>query len=129
MEFKPPRAVGTLVGGGFAAWCFVVSLALVLRGLSADVSLGIVSLYGLATVFFFLGLLFVYWTYSLGTLRYALDRNALSITWGDIRQVVPISQIERLVPGRELENPHIAGVSWLGHHVGQPTRPTRPSKL
>ena len=119
MEFKPPRAVGTLVGGGFAVWCFVVSLALVLRGLAADVSLGIVSLYGLATVFFFLGLLFVYWTYSLGTLRYGLDRNALSITWGDIRQVVPISQIERLVPGRELENPHIAGVSWLGHHVGR----------
>ena len=32
--------------------------------------------------------------------------------------MVPMSQIERLVPGRELPNPHVAGVSWLGHHIG-----------
>jgi hypothetical protein len=32
--------------------------------------------------------------------------------------MVPMSQIERLVPGRELTNPHVAGVSWLGHHIG-----------
>jgi hypothetical protein len=119
MEFKPPRALGALIGGGIAVWCFVVALALVVRGINEDISLGIISLYALASVFFFIGLLFVYWTYSLGTLRYTLDRNALTITWGDIRQLVPISQIERLVPGRELPNPHIAGVSWLGHHVGR----------
>jgi hypothetical protein len=121
MEFKPPRALGTLVGGGIAAWCLLVSLALVVRGIEQDVSLGIIALYVVATIFFFIGLLFIYWTYSLSTLRYTLDRNALTVTWGDIRQIVPISQIERLVPGRELENPHIAGVSWLGHHVGRST--------
>lgn len=118
MEFRPSRAIGSLVGGGLAAWCLIVALALVVRGLTQDVSLGIISLYIVASVFFFIGLLFAYWTYSLGTLRYTLDRNALTITWGDIRQLVPMSQIERLVPGRELPNPHIAGVSWLGHHVG-----------
>jgi len=118
MEFKPARAVGTLVGGTLAAWCFAVALALVVRGVTQDVALGIISLYVVASIFFFIGLLFTYWTYSLSTLRYALDRNALTITWGDIRQTVPIAQIERLVPGRELPNPHIAGVSWLGHHVG-----------
>ncbi|MGH7623491.1 MAG: PH domain-containing protein, partial [Gemmatimonadaceae bacterium] len=67
----------------------------------------------------FVGVLFAYWTYSLGTMRYVLDRNVLTITWGDIRQLVPISQIERLVPGRELPAPHVSGVSWLGHHVGR----------
>jgi hypothetical protein len=119
MEFKPPRTLGTLVGGGLAAWAFGIALALVLRAVTENISLGIIALYIVATVFFFIGLLFVYWTYSLGTLRYVLDRNALTITWGDIRQLVPMSQIERLVPGREMENPHIAGVSWLGHHVGE----------
>lgn len=119
MEFRPPRAVGTLFGGGLAVWCLVVAGALVVRGLRQDVSLGIVSLFAVATVFFGLGLLFAYWTYSLGTLRYTLDRNALTITWGDIRQMVPMSQIERLVPGRELPNPRVAGVSWLGHHIGR----------
>jgi hypothetical protein len=119
MEFKPPRAVGTLVGSGLAAWSFAATLALVARGFTYDVTWGVIALYAVATVFFFIGVLFVYWTYSLGTLRYTLDRNALTITWGDIRQLVPVSQIERLVPGRELPNPHIAGVSWLGHHVGR----------
>lgn len=118
MDFRPPRTVGSLVGGGIAAWCFIVTVALVVRGVTQDVALGVIALYAVASVFFLLGLLFAYWTYSLGTLRYTLDRNALTITWGDIRQMVPVSQIERLVPGRELPNPHIAGVSWLGHHVG-----------
>lgn len=119
MEFRPPRALGSLVGGGLAAWGFIVALALVLRGVTHDITVGIIVLYAVASVFFFIGLLFAYWTYSLGTLRYVLDRNALTITWGDIRQMIPMSQIERLVPGRELPNPHIAGVSWLGHHVGR----------
>lgn len=118
MEFRPPRTVGSLVGGGFAAWCFAVAIALVVRGLTQDIALGIIALYVVASLFLFMGLLFAYWTYSLGTLRYALDRNALTIVWGDIRQMVPMSQIERLVPGRELPNPHVAGVSWLGHHIG-----------
>lgn len=118
MEFRPPRTIGTLVGGGLSAWCFIVAIALVVRGVTADVALGVIALYVVASVFFFMGLLFSYWTYSLGTLRYTLDRNALTITWGDIRQMVPMSQIERLVPGRELGNPHVAGVSWLGHHIG-----------
>ncbi len=119
MEFRPPRAVGSLVGGGIALWCFAVAVALVLRGLSHEIALGIIALYVVASVFFALGLLFTYWTYSLGTLRYSLDRNALTITWGDIRQMIPMAQVERLVPGRELPNPHIAGVSWLGHHIGR----------
>ncbi len=119
MEFRPPRAVGSLVGGGIALWCFVVTVALVIRGLSHEIALGIIALYVVASIFFALGLLFAYWTYSLGTLRYSLDRNALTITWGDIRQMIPMAQIERLVPGRELPNPHIAGVSWLGHHIGR----------
>ena len=121
MEFRPPRAIGSLVGGAFAAWCFFVALALVVRGVTQDVAIGIISLYVVASIFVFLGLLFAYWTYSLGTLRYTLDRNALTITWGDIRQMIPISQIDRLVPGRELPNPHVAGVSWLGHHIGRAT--------
>lgn len=121
MEFRPPRAIGSLVGGAFSGWCFLVAGALVVRGVTQDIGIGIISLYIVASIFFLLGLLFAYWTYSLGTLRYALDRNALTITWGDIRQMIPMSQIERLVPGRELPNPHVAGVSWLGHHIGRST--------
>ncbi|HXK34082.1 MAG TPA: aminotransferase class IV, partial [Dehalococcoidia bacterium] len=96
MEFRPSRTVGSLVGGALAAWCAVLAAALVVRGLMLDVELSVIPLYVAATVFALLALLFAYWTYSLGTLRYTIDRNALTITWGDIRQMVPLSQIERL---------------------------------
>jgi hypothetical protein len=119
MEFRPRRAVGTFVGAALAAWCLILTVALVIRGLGEDIGLGAIALYATASLFFALAVLFAYWTYSLGTLRYTLDRNALTIIWGDIRQTIPIAQIERLVPGRELPNPHISGVSWLGHHVGR----------
>lgn len=119
MDFRPPRTLGSLTGAAFAAWCFIVAVALVARALTSDVGIGVIPLHIVASTFFALGLLFVYWTYSLGTMRYSLDRNMLTITWGDIRQRIPMSQIERLVPGRELANPHIAGVSWLGHHIGR----------
>jgi hypothetical protein len=119
MEFRPPRTLGSLVGGGIAAWCLLAAIVLAVRGVTHDVTLGIVALYIVAAIFLCIGLLFAYWTYSLGTMRYALDRNALTIIWGDIRQSVPMAQIERLVPGRELANPHVAGVSWMGHHVGR----------
>ena len=119
MEFRPPRTVGTLFGGAVAAWCFILTAALAVRGATQPVALGVIPLYIVASVFFFIGVLFAYWTYSLGTMRYVLDRNMLTVTWGDIRQLVPMSQIERLVPGRELPAPHVAGVSWLGHHVGR----------
>ena len=119
MEFRPPRTLGTLFGGAVAAWCFALTAALVVRGVTHDVALGVIALYVVATLFFFVGVLFAYWTYSLGTMRYVLDRNMLTIVWGDIRQLVPMAQIERLVPGRELPTPHVAGVSWLGHHVGR----------
>jgi hypothetical protein len=119
MEFRPPRTLGTLMGGLLAAWCYLLVIGLVVRGVTQPVSLGVLAPYLAAVLFFGLGGLFAYWTYSCHTLRYMLDRNGLSIHWGDIRQTVPVGQIERLVPGREAPPPRIAGVSWLGHHVGQ----------
>jgi hypothetical protein len=79
----------------------------------------VLSHYLAATFFFALGSLFAYWTYSCHTLRYVVDRNGVIIHWGDIRQTVPMGQIERLVPGREAPAPRVAGLSWLGHHVGR----------
>lgn len=65
-----------------------------------------------------LALLFAYWSYALATLWYALDRNGLVIHWGAVSQVVPLGSIERLVPGTSVGVPRIAGISWLGYHVG-----------
>ena len=69
-----------------------------------------------------LTVVFVYWTYSLATMSYALDRNGLVIAWGPVRQVVPLHSIERLVPGSAVGVPSVHGVSWWGHHVGNAER-------
>jgi hypothetical protein len=117
-ELHPRRWPGVLVGALLTVWCFVFSIALVSRGLTQDVDLPALGLHLTAAFFFALGCLFAYWTYCLLTLRYYLDRNGLQIHWGDTLQLIPIDRIQRLVPGRELPAPRVAGVSWLGHHVG-----------
>jgi hypothetical protein len=118
-ELRPPHLIGSLIGGAMALWCFVFTGALLWRGLSEPIDIAAVCLYVAATFFFGLGCLFSYWTYSCVTLQYHLDRNGLMIRWGDIRQLIPMDRIERLVPGRELPSPKVSGVSWLGHHVGR----------
>jgi hypothetical protein len=118
-ELQPPRTIGGLVGGVLALWCFLLTGALLWRGVSLAVSLQALGPLLAATFFFGLGSLFAYWTYGCLTLRYHLDRNGLTIHWGDIRQLIPMDRIERLVPGREQPAPKVSGVSWLGHHVGR----------
>jgi len=117
-ELHPPRSIGALIGAALSVWCFSFTVALVWRGLSEPIDLAPFGAYMAAALFFGLGCLFVYWTYGCLTMRYFLDRNGLTIHWGDIRQLIPMDRIERLVPGRELPPPKVSGVSWLGHHVG-----------
>jgi len=118
-DLQPPRGLGVLVGAVFTIWCYVFTGTLLWRGLNLDVDLPALGMYMAASLFFGLGCLFAYWTYGCLTLRYHLDRNGLTIYWGDIRQLIPMDRIERLVPGREVPPPKVAGVSWLGHHVGR----------
>ncbi|MEX0785717.1 MAG: PH domain-containing protein [Dehalococcoidia bacterium] len=117
-ELHPRTALGVLVGSILTLWCFLFSGLLLWRGLTQPVDLPAVGPHLAAAFFFGLGCLFAYWTYGCLTLRYYLDQNGLTIHWGDIRQLIPMDRIERLVPGRELPPPKVSGVSWLGHHVG-----------
>lgn len=117
-ELHPPRALGTLVGAALTLWCFAFAGALLWRGLRLPIDLPALGPYLASAFFLVLGCLFGYWTYGCLTLRYYLDRNGLTIHWGDIRQLIPMDRIERLVPGRERDPPRVTGVSWIGHHVG-----------
>ena len=65
-----------------------------------------------------LGVLFAYWTWGCSSLRYIVDRNSLSIRWGNLQQIVPLASIERLIPAAA-EPVQIEGVNWAGHHVGR----------
>ena len=119
MVYHPPRALGLLVGSLLTLWAAGVAFLLANAGLELDTGLLSFLAYVGAVAAGCMAALFAYWTYSLATLSYALDRNGLVIHWGPIRQVVPLEAIERLVPGTSAGVPRVSGISWWGHHVGK----------
>jgi hypothetical protein len=44
---------------------------------------------------------FLYRTWSAFTLEYWVDRNAITVRWANIRQIIPLPTIERIIHGRE----------------------------
>jgi len=119
VHYQPPRALGLLVGSALALWSAGVAYVLFAFALEAGVGVGALLSYTGAAVLTTLAILFGFWTHALATLSYGIDRNGLLITWGPTRQVVPLGDIERLVPGTAVGVPPIRGISWLGHHVGR----------
>jgi hypothetical protein len=66
-------------------------------------------------------LLLAYHTLSCLTLRYHLDRNGLFVRWIGTEQVVPIGDIQRILPGRQFGGSieRRRGVRWPGHERGE----------
>ena len=116
--FRPANATGTLYGLAFAAVALVVGGILLYQALEMEPQLAQMLPLLTGTVLLCLGLLFAYWTWGCSSMRYIVDRNALSIRWGNVQQVVPLSNIEKLIPAGQ-EPLEIAGVNWTGHHVGR----------
>ncbi|MEX2237064.1 MAG: PH domain-containing protein [Dehalococcoidia bacterium] len=119
MIYRPPRGLGFGIGLLLTIWAIALGVAVSI----AAVSIGIEFegfLVGLAAIFFFLlAIVFGYWSLACLNTAYIVDRNGLAIQWGPIRQLVPLGQIERLVPGASVKKPRIKGLGWWGHHVGQ----------
>lgn len=117
--FRPPRGAGPWFGAGAAALSLVLALALLLEALDMDASLGQLARLAVAALFLGLAALFAYWTWGCLSLRYTIDRNALTIRWGFLRQLVPLDSVERLIPAGEAEMAQVEGVSWPGYQVGR----------
>jgi hypothetical protein len=118
--FRPQTTPGTLLGSGIVFLATVLGAVLLLKGLTLDTGLRQAAPLVAGAMFLGLGGLFGYWTWSCRSLSYVIDRNALSIRWGNVRQVVPLASIEKLIPGRDSdEAPQIEGINWVGHHIGR----------
>jgi len=65
-------------------------------------------------------LFLVYHTLGCLTLRYHLNRNGVVVRWFGVEQVIPIRDIQRIVPGRDLGNVVVRrrGLRWPGHERG-----------
>jgi hypothetical protein len=119
MEWKTEHQLGMRITLVIAVWLIIVDLLLI----------GIAVQLPVTPVTFVIGLLVLaslpvvvvlgYWWLGLRGSSYSLDRNALTITWGPIRQVIPMATIERIVPGTQLSSPaRFRGGYWPGVWVG-----------
>lgn len=118
VEFRPPRALGVIVGGGLAAWAVVAAILSLGVARSGDPEFKTFLAWVFAGVCLLLTLLFAQWAYNLFTLSYLVDRDTLTIRWGFRRLVVPVASIQRMVPGRTMDSASVKGLNWWGCHVG-----------
>ena len=63
----------------------------------------------------------VYHTASCLTLHYHLDRNGVVVRWAGSEQIIPIRDIQRIVPGEQLGTAVVRrrGLRWPGHERGE----------
>ncbi|MPZ22799.1 MAG: hypothetical protein GEU28_04515 [Dehalococcoidia bacterium] len=119
MIYRPPRGLGFIIGLFLTIWASAATLFLVSRVVAGGIDFE-AFLLGLATLFFgVLALLFMYWSFACLSTTYIVDRNGLAIQWGAIRQLIPLAEIQRLVPGTNVKKPRIEGLGWWGHHIGK----------
>lgn len=71
-----------------------------------------------AAVLLLVASVLAYWTFSLFAMRYTIDNDVLTLAWGMRRIIVPVTSIQRMVPGRTLDEAHVSGLNWWGCHVG-----------
>jgi len=120
MVWKPKILLGGICGAAiigvvsiFDRWCFQ-------RLSTASVDLTFFFMVLAIVLSIFVVVLMAYWLYGLLSLNYILDRNGLVIRWGALRQVVPMGNIERIVPAEAAHTPlRFYGVAWPGYRVGR----------
>lgn len=117
--FRPSTKIGTLYGGSVFLVALALGVGFLYRGLKLEPSFG--QFWPLLASVFFLCIaaLYGYWTWGCSSLTYFVDRNALSIRWGSVRQVVPLANIQGLIKAEDDEVVNIEGINWTGHHIGR----------
>jgi hypothetical protein len=129
-EWRTDAQRGVIVGIGLIVTIIMVDVGLISLAAIRPLSVG-TFIIGLA-VLFSLGLLALigYWLHGLARSAYLLDRNALVIKWGLTEQIIPTTQIERVLVGEEIEG-HIQfyGGIWPSHCVGYGEIPDAGSAL
>ncbi len=116
--FRPPRAMGVIIGGAFAAWAGVVGFIALSVAWGAEPEFKTFLAWAVGAIALVLAGLFAAWAGAVGTLAYIVRSDLLEIRWGWRRVLVPIGSIQRLVPGRTLDPPEVGGINWWGCHVG-----------
>ncbi len=115
--FRAATQQQALMLAAIAAAALLLALLLIWRGASDGVTFAAFLSYSLAALLTGAALLAGYWAAALNGLRYEIAGGALTIVWGLTRQVVPLSEMERLVRGRALGMPRVHGIGFPGWPV------------
>ncbi len=121
LVFRPLTQPAALMAAGAAGVALALAVALVWRGVADGVTFAAFLSYLVAAALVAVAAVVGYWALALANLRYEIVDGALIIVWGLTRQVVPLATIERLVRGRALGLPRVAGLELPGWpcHVGR----------
>jgi hypothetical protein len=117
--FRPSTTLGALTLSAVALCCLAAGVFFLLRGLG--VAAGLHQAWYLLGGGYLagLGIFFAYLAWACFGMSYLVDRNAVTLRWGGIRQVVPVVAIERLIPASHADDAKVAGLNWPGLHVGR----------
>jgi hypothetical protein len=115
---RPPRALGVIAGAGFAAWATVFAALSIRVSVGSPVEFKTFLAWLMAGLLVILAMLFANWAYAVFAMAYIIDRDTLTLRWGFREVVIPIDTVQRMVPGRTLDEPKVDGLNWWGCHVG-----------
>ncbi len=118
VAFRPPRALGVIVGGAFAAWAAALAAVTATIAAGADAQFKTFLAWLATAVLVGVAVVFANWAYSVFRLAYLIDRTSLTIRWGFRCVVIPLDTIQRMLPGRTLDESRVEGLNWWGCHVG-----------
>ena len=117
--FRPPRALGVIVGAGFTLWAAFIALLAGVVAAGGGIEFTTFLAWVVFALFVGLVLAFGWWTLGLARLAYEVDDRALRIRWCGGEVIVPIADIRRIEPGRTLGEAPVSGLTWWGCRIGR----------
>ncbi len=124
LTVRPRRRIGVLFGAA-VAFALLVAASALGRRVALEVP-SFTSFTGgtVALLLLALALVFAYWTYGCWSLRYMMDRNALTIAWAGHRHSIPLASVTALVPAPDAPRPQQRrGLRWPGYFIGSASVP------
>ncbi|MBN1580097.1 MAG: DUF1648 domain-containing protein [Anaerolineae bacterium] len=120
MNWTPNRRKGALLGAGWILLLVVIDSLLLWRVINGKLN-GWTFICALLTLASLPAMALIgYWIYGLMRLRYEFDRNRLVITTASGKQIIPMSNVKRVLDGRNTQG-RLKSLTWPGYWIGHGT--------
>lgn len=117
MVFKPLPCRTRWEGLALSFWIALIDLLLLLWAFNRPTDRIRFVLLLLIVVSIPLLIHLLYRTWCLYTLEYWVDRNAITVAWANVRQIIPLQVVQRVVQGDDLDITNPNWTHWPGPYV------------